>query len=132
MGLGGTTKSCFLLILLVLALINSGRRLLTAPVASQQSHTKHLLQVLQGSPTVTSRGLPSTTASHSPQCCKMMGFAVSQHLRSKEPENKMEEEKQRETNGQRRKEIYRKQKRNQSQLIWFNSFAAGISKYQEN
>lgn len=44
----------------------------------------------------------------------------------------MEEEKQRETNGQRRKETYGKQKRNQSHLIWFNLFAAGISKCQES
>ena len=61
-----------------------------------------------------------------------MGFAASQQLRSKEPENKMEEEKRRETDGQHRKETYRKQKRNESYLIWFNSFAAGSSKYQES
>lgn len=103
-----------------LALINSGRRLLTALVASQGGHAKHPLQVLQLSPTAMSRGSPSTSASHSPQCWEMMGFAVGQQLRNKEPGNKTEEEKQRETNGQSRKEAYGKQKRYQSHLIHFN------------
>lgn len=67
-GFGGTMKPCFLLILLVLALINSGKRLLTAPIASQGGHAKSLLQVLQISPTGMSRGSPNTTVSHSPQC----------------------------------------------------------------
>lgn len=40
-------KPCFLLILLVLAVMNAGRSLLTALVASKGNHTKDLLQILQ-------------------------------------------------------------------------------------
>jgi len=97
-------KSCFLLILLVLALINSARRLQTAPVASQGDHTTCPLKVLQASPTGMSQDSHSATASHSPQCWERVGCAVSEQLRSKEPGNTMDQEKQRETNGQRRQE----------------------------